>query len=68
MYFAIVTFGSETYGRRRSFYRNQARAIADARTLGGGSLSTVRVLECPDRATALDADISDSNLPAVWVS
>ena len=65
MHYQIVTFGSPTYGQRRSFYRNADNAIRDARTLGGGSLQTVRVVECSSRADALDADISDSR-PVLW--
>ena len=64
-YYAIVTFGSPTYGRQRSYYRSLTRAIEDARTLGGGSLTTVRVVGVTTRTAALDADISDP-LPVVW--
>ena len=65
MHYQIVTFGSPTYGQRRSFYRNADNAIRDARTLGGGSLQTVRVVECSSRADALDADISEAR-PVLW--
>jgi hypothetical protein len=64
-YFQIVTFGSPTYGTRRSYYRNADNAVRDAQTLGGGSMTTVRVVECSSRADALDACISESR-PVVW--
>jgi hypothetical protein len=66
-HYQIVTFGSPSYGRRRSFYRSAESAIRDARTLGGGSLQTVRVVECSSKADALDADISDSR-PVLWTN
>lgn len=64
-HFSIVTFGNPSYGRTRSFYLSRERAIADARALGGGSLSAVRVVACPTRREAIDADISGSH-PVVW--
>ena len=64
-YYQIVTFGSPTYGTRANYYRSEIRAIRDARTLGGGSLSNVRVVACSSRADALDADISDIR-PVIW--
>ncbi len=65
MHFQVVTFGTPTYGDRRSFYRSVDSAVRDAQTLGGGSLQTVRVVECSSRADALDADISD-NRSVLW--
>lgn len=64
-YYAIVTFGSPSYGDRKSFYRSQEAAIRDARTLGGGSLQTVRVVSCETAAKAKAADISEAH-PVVW--
>jgi len=58
-YFQIVTFGTPIWGTRRSFYRSFENAVRDARTLSGGSLTSVRVVGCSSRADALDADISD---------
>lgn len=63
-YYQIVTFGRPSYGDRRSYYRNLDRARDDAASLGGGSLTTVRIVGCQTRAEALDADISGS-LPVV---
>jgi hypothetical protein len=63
--FAIVTFGSPTYGTRKGFYRSAEAAIRDARTLGGGSLQSVRVVACDSVAQARAADISDAR-PVVW--
>lgn len=65
IHYAIVTFGSPSYGQRRSYYTSRKRAIDDARTLGGGSLQTVRVVQCKTRKEAIDADISDA-YPVVW--
>lgn len=65
MIYSIVTFGYYTFGQRRSYYRSVMRARADARTLGGGSLSTVRIVECPSVKEAKSADISDE-YPVVW--
>lgn len=65
MVFAIVTFGSPSYGRVRSYYRSRERAVIDAQALGGGSLSAVRVVACPTRREAINADISGSH-PVVW--
>lgn len=64
-YYSIVTFGRSTYGSARSYYRSADRAIADAQTLGGGSLTTVRVVECATRQEAIDADISGAHR-VVW--
>lgn len=64
-YYSIVTFGSPSYGTRRGHYRSLDRAIADAETLGGGSCSTVRIVECTSQREARDADISDS-YPVRW--
>ncbi len=64
-YYQIVTFGSPSYGSRRAFYRSFDSAVSDARTLGGGSLTSVRVVGCSSRADALDADISDDR-PVIW--
>jgi len=64
-YFQIVTFGTPIWGTRRSFYRNPDNAVRDARTLSGGSLTSVRVVKCSSRADALDADISDAR-PVIW--
>jgi hypothetical protein len=58
-YFQIVTFGTPIWGTRRAFYRSFDSAVSDARTLGGGSLTSVRVVGCSSRADAIDADISD---------
>ena len=65
-YYQIVTFGSPSWGTRRSFYRNPDNAIRDARTLSGGSLTSVRVVKCLSRADAIDADISDDDRPVIW--
>lgn len=64
-YYSIVTFGSPTYGTRRRYYRSLACAMRDARTLGGGTLSTVRVVRAETRQQAIDADIS-GRLPVVY--
>jgi len=64
-YHQIVTFGSPIWGTRRSYYRNPANAIRDARTLSGGTLTNVRVVECVSRTDALAADISGRR-PVVW--
>lgn len=64
-HYAIVTHGRPSYGTRRAYYTSLGRAVRDAQTLGGGSVSTVRVVECPDRRTAREADVSDA-LPVVW--
>lgn len=64
-YYAIVTFGAPTMGTRRSYYTNLKRAIADARSLGGGTMSNVRIVECSSRQDALDADISQAR-DVVW--
>lgn len=64
-YYQIVTFGSPSYGRRASFYRNADRAIRDAADLGGGSLQTVRVVVCKSRRDALEADISEAR-PVIY--
>ena len=58
-YFQIVTFGTPIWGTRRSYYRSFENAVRDARTLSGGSLTSVRVVGCSSRADAIDADISD---------
>ena len=63
-YYSIVTFGSYSYGTRRSYYRSLACAMRDARTLGGGTLSTVRIVGANTRQQAVDADIS-GRLPVV---
>ena len=64
-YFQIVTFGTLIWGTRRSFYRSFDNAVRDARTLSGGSLTSVRVVGCSSRADAIDADISDDR-PVLW--
>lgn len=64
-YFQIVTFGTPIWGSRRSFYRSLDSAVRDARTLSGGSLTSVRVVKCSSQADALDADISDDR-PVIW--
>ena len=64
-YYQIVTFGSPTYGEWRSYYRSVDRAISDAKTLGGGSLTNVRVVGCQTRKEALNADIAGPH-PVVW--
>lgn len=64
-YFSIVTFGAPSYGRIRSFYRSEATAIADACELGGGSLTSVRVVECDTARAAKRADISTAR-NVVW--
>jgi hypothetical protein len=64
-YFQIVTFGTPIWGTRRSYYTNPDNAIRDARTLSGGSLTSVRVVKCLSRADALDADISEDR-PVIW--
>ncbi len=57
-YYAIVTFGSPSYGQTRSYYRSLKSARRDLRSLGGGSLTTARIVACSSRAQALAADIS----------
>ncbi len=64
MFYAIVTFGAPSYGTRRTFYRSLTSARRDLASLGGGSMSTARVVVCPTIATARSADISD-NWPVV---
>ena len=64
-YYQIVTFGSPSHGSRRSYYTSLDRAIDDARSLRGGSLTNVRIVECSSRQDALDADISQAR-PVVW--
>lgn len=64
-YYAVVTFGAARYGAVRSFYRSLARAIADAKTLGGGTMTNVRILGCETRKQAVEASIADQ-YPAVW--
>lgn len=64
-HYSIVTFGRSTYGSARAYYTSAARAIADAKTLGGGSLTTVRVVECATRQEAINADISGGH-SVVW--
>ncbi|MBD3262527.1 MAG: hypothetical protein GF334_12815 [Candidatus Altiarchaeales archaeon] len=66
-YYAIVTFGSPTQGRVRSFYRSQDSAVKDAREVQGGSCTNVRVLLCSSQKQAREADISDP-YPVVWQS
>jgi|DEB0MinimDraft_6_1074348.scaffolds.fasta_scaffold00768_15 hypothetical protein len=63
-YFAIVTFGRPSVGKRRSYYRSLDSARRDLATLVGGSMSNARIVGCDTRAQALCADISDS-LPVV---
>lgn len=65
-YFSIVTFGSASYGTRRSYYRSLASARRDARTLGGGTLSTVRIVGAETRQEAIDAHIG-GRLPVVYI-
>lgn len=68
-YYAIVTFGSPTLGRRASCYRSLDRAIRDAQGVHGGSCSTVRVVACATKREALDADISEpTSGGTVWQS
>lgn len=66
-YYAIVTFGtpSSWCPQCRSFYRSLDRAIADASRLEGGSMTTIRILRCPSRRAAQDANIGD-RYPVVW--
>jgi hypothetical protein len=61
-YFQIVTFGTPIWGTRRSFYRSFDNAVRDARTLSGGSLTSVRVVGCSSRA---DAQRRRGALPSV---
>ena len=63
-YYAIVTFGGATYGTRKSYYRSLDSARRDAKSLGGGSLSCIRILGAPIRKAAINADIG-GNLPVV---
>jgi hypothetical protein len=58
-HYAIVTHGSPSYGNRRSYYRSLSSAQRDIQTLGGGSMSTARIVRCPTRRDALEADVSD---------
>mgnify|MGYP003644807748 CR=1 FL=1 len=51
--------------RRRSYYRSEDRAIADAERLTNDG-SRVWVVECPDRATAIAALGNDRTLAQVW--
>jgi len=67
MFLAITTFGAPTLGRIRSYYHSLTAAVKDAREVGGGSCTTVRVLECPSVSAAKSADISDK-FPVVWES
>lgn len=64
-YYQIVTFGSPTSGNSRSYYTNPDNAVRDAKTLRGGTMTNVRVVECSSRADALDADISQPR-PVFW--
>lgn len=64
-HYAIVTEGRPKFGTRARYYTNPDRAITDAQSLGGGSLGTVRVVECPTRKAAMEADIGD-RFPVVW--
>lgn len=63
-YYSIVTFGSPTYGDCRTFYRSLESARRDAKSLGGGSLTSVRIVGCKTRRQAINADIAGS-LPVV---
>ena len=63
-WYSIVTFGSASYGTRRSYYRSLASARRDARTLGGGTLSAVRIVGAETRQQAIDAHIG-GRLPVV---
>lgn len=65
MYYAIVTFGSPTLGRIRSFYRSRESAIKDAQEIHGGSCTNIRILQCNSAKQAREADISDP-YPVVW--
>ncbi|MCP4243193.1 MAG: hypothetical protein GY772_21775 [bacterium] len=65
MAYAIVTFGRPSYGNRRSFYRSLDSAERDLRTLGGGSMSSARIVECATVAAAKAADISDRSLTVI---
>ncbi len=58
-YYAIVTFGAPSYGRKRGFYRSPESAQRDLATLGGGSMSNARIVRCETRAQAKGASISD---------
>lgn len=64
-YYAIVTFGSHTFGERKSYYRSLKSAWRDANTLGGGSLSRVLIIGAQTRQEAIDADIGDEGLAIV---
>lgn len=64
-YYSVVTFGSPTLGRIRSFYRSKTSAIKDAKELRGGTCTNVRVLECSSLKQAKEADISDP-YPVMW--
>jgi hypothetical protein len=57
-YYSIVTFGSPTYGNRRSYYTSLASARRDLKLLGGGSMTSARIVGCDTRRQALEADIS----------
>lgn len=57
-YYSIITFGSPTYGDRKSYYTSLASARRDLATLGGGSMSNARIVGCQTRREAIDADIS----------
>lgn len=64
-YYSIVTFGSSTYGNRRSYYRSLASARRDAQSLGGGSLQGIRIVGCDTRKEAISASIEDNSLTVV---
>ena len=59
-YYAIVTFGTPSYGRVRNYYRSFESARRDLRELGGGTMSAARIVACQTRQDALDADVSAS--------
>jgi len=63
-FYAIVTFGSPSYGRIRSYYRSSTSARRDLRDLRGGTMTSARIVGCQTRQQALDADISQI-LPVV---
>ena len=57
-YYAIVTFGSPSYGDWRTYYSSLASARRDLASLGGGSMTNARIVRCETRADAIEADIS----------
>ncbi len=65
LYFAIVTFGSPSYGSCLSFYHSLKSAQKDLASLGGGSMTTARIVGCLTRQDAIDADIADGRLTVI---